>query len=60
MPGNGQALLGMPDIETPNILTIKCNTKDMQTKRKQIHSEMEDEQLYTNNMQETAKPESAI
>ena len=26
VPGNGQALLGMPDIEVLNILTINCNT----------------------------------
>ena len=26
VPGNGQALLGMPDIEILNILNINCNT----------------------------------
>ena len=26
VPGNGQALLGRPDIETLNILTVNCNT----------------------------------
>ena len=26
VPGNGQALLGMPGIETHNILPINCNT----------------------------------
>ena len=30
VPGNGQALLGMPDIKTLDILTITCNTIDTQ------------------------------
>ena len=30
VPGNRQALLGVPDIETLNILTMNCNTVDMQ------------------------------
>ena len=29
VPRNGQALLGMPDIETIGTLTIDCNTTDM-------------------------------
>ena len=29
---NGQALLGMPDTETLEVLTIKCNTTDMKHK----------------------------
>ena len=28
---NSQALLGMPDIETPDVLPINCNMIDMQT-----------------------------
>ena len=30
VPGNGQALLGMPDIDTLNIITINFNTIDTQ------------------------------
>ena len=30
VPGNGQALLGMPDIEILNILTINCLTRGTQ------------------------------
>ena len=33
VPGKGQALLGMPDADILNILTINCNTI---VKRKQI------------------------
>ena len=29
-PGNGQALLGMLDIDTLNIIHVKCNTIDAQ------------------------------
>ena len=28
VPGNMQALLGMPDIDMLNIINIKCNTTD--------------------------------
>ena len=30
VPWNGHALLGMPDIEPLDILTLNCNTIDMQ------------------------------
>ena len=33
MPGNGQALLGMPDIEVLNIININVNTIDMKDGR---------------------------
>ena len=36
MPGNGPALLGMPDKETLDILIINCNTIDMQRSGEQI------------------------
>ena len=32
VPGNGQALLGILDIETLDVLTVNCNTKHMQNK----------------------------
>ena len=42
MLGNGQALLGMPDIEILDVLTINCNTIDMQTQNEQIYNKIED------------------
>ena len=41
VPGNGQTMWGMPDIETLDVLTINCNTTELQTQREQIHSKME-------------------
>ena len=56
MPGNGQALLGIPDIETLDVLIINCNTIDTQTHNKHIYSKTEDDQQHKWNTQETGKP----
>ena len=47
MPGNGQAFLGMPGKETLDILTINCNTTEMQTQTEQIYNKEENEWQYT-------------
>ena len=65
VPGNGQALLGMPDIEKLDIITINHNTVDTQeadradkcnTKTANCHSSR-CEQHYTDMMQEADRPE---
>ena len=60
VPRNGQALLGMPDIETLDVLTIKCNTIGIQTQNKHTYCEMEDRCQYTNNTLETGEPNKFI
>ena len=40
LPGNGQALLGIPDTDTLHVLTINCNTIDMQTQNEQMNNKM--------------------
>ena len=40
VPQNGQALLGMSYIETLGILTVNCNTVDMQIQNEHTNSEM--------------------
>ena len=57
VPGTGQALLGMPDIETLYVLTVNCNTTDTQTQNEQIYSKVEDEWHCTNKMLETGRPD---
>ena len=56
VPGNSQALLGMPDIDTLDVLTINCNTKDTQTQNQQIYNKTESQWQYTNNIKEKDKP----
>ena len=60
MTGKGQALLGMPDLETLYVLTVNCNTLGMHTQREEIHNKVEtkqhnkieNKQQCINNMQE--------
>ena len=51
LPGSGQSLLGMPDIEALNVSTINCITIDMQPQSEQVYNKMEDEQQGTNKTQ---------
>ena len=46
--GNGPALLGVPIIETLDILTITYNTIDMQTSGEQINRKRTDEWGFIN------------
>ena len=60
-PGNGQALLCMPDIEILNILTIYCNAigtkeKERDATNTAITKGETREQCYTNGMQEDGGP----
>ena len=55
-PGNGQALLGMPDIDILDVLTINFARIDIQTQNEQIYNKVEDEQHCNNKMQEAGKP----
>ena len=57
VPGNGQALVGMPDLETQDVLRINCNTIDMQTEQQQIHIKKKNRQQCTNNAGEAGKIE---
>ena len=57
VPGNGQPLLGMPDIETLGVLTVICNTIDMQVKNEQIYSGVEIGWQRTNKTWEGGQPE---
>ena len=65
VPGNGKALLGMPDIETLGTLTITCNTMDTkegdeaeQHRTNTADSqELTSEQHYINMRQEAYTPE---
>ena len=58
VPGNRQALLGMPDIDTVNFININCNTIDTQetdrtcncSTNTAIHQGSRHEQHYTNMM----------
>ena len=36
VPGNGEALLGMPNIELLNILNINCNTRSTEKEKKVV------------------------
>ena len=64
-PGNGQALLGMPDIEILDILTINCNTIGTEEAAKAAKCSVNRayskdsgcEQQYTNTRQEADRPE---
>ena len=53
---NGQALFGMPHIETLDILRIICNTTGMETQNEHTYCQVEDRCQYTNT-QETEKSE---
>ena len=57
MPGNGQALIGMPVIETLDVLTINCYVIDTQTQNEQRYNKKKDESQCTNKMLEAGKLE---
>ena len=65
VPGNGQALLGMPDIFTLNITLLTCNTTNTQetvrvnncSTNTAICQGSRHEQHYTNTMQEADRAE---
>ena len=60
MSGNGQALLGMPDIDMLDFLTINCLAIDMQAQNYQIYNKMEDECQCTSKTHEADQPEKLL
>ena len=56
MPKNVQTLLGIPDIETLDLLIINCNAIDTQTQNEHNYTKTKYEYQHTNSTQETDKP----